>query len=99
MDFVIELPRTRSGYDSLWVIMDRLTKVAHFVPVKMTYTKPQLVELYVSRVVYFFGVPMRIVSERETQFISKFWKRLHDSMDTHLNFSFLYHPQTNAQTE
>jgi hypothetical protein len=76
MDFVMGLPRTQSGYDSLWIIVDRLTKVAHFRPVKMAYTGLQLAKLYMSKIVYFYGVPMRIVSDRETQFISKFWERL-----------------------
>jgi hypothetical protein len=71
-DFVVGLPRTLSGYDSLWVIVDRLTKVPHFIPVKMTYIGPQLAELYSSRVVYLHGVPKRIVSARGTQFDLKF---------------------------
>jgi hypothetical protein len=78
MDFVMGLPSTQSRYKSLWVIVDRLTKVAHFIPIKMTYTGPQLAELYSSRIVYFHGVPRRIVSDRETQVILKFWKWLHE---------------------
>jgi hypothetical protein len=77
--------------------VDRLTKVAHFIPVKMIYTGPQLAELYMSRIVYLHGVPKRIVSTRGTQFISKFWERLHETMNTHLNFSSAYHPQTDRQ--
>jgi hypothetical protein len=71
----MRLLRTQSGYDSLWVIVDRLAKVAHFIPIKTTYTGLQLAELYMPRIVYFYGVPMRIVSDRETQLISKFWER------------------------
>jgi hypothetical protein len=63
----VGLPRTRSGYDSIWVIVDRLTKVAHFVPVNTTYSGPQLVELYMSRIVCLHGVPRKIVSDRGTQ--------------------------------
>jgi hypothetical protein len=99
MDFIVRLPRTQSRYDSLWVIMDRLIKVANFIPVKMTYTRTQLAELYSSRIVCFHGVPMRIVSDRETQFILKFQERLHETLDTHLNFSSAYYPQTDGQTE
>jgi hypothetical protein len=66
MDFIVELPRTQSGYDSIWVVMDRLTKVAHFIPVKITYSGPQLAELYMSRIVCLHGVPKKIVSDRET---------------------------------
>jgi hypothetical protein len=97
MDFVMGLPRTHSGYDALWVIVDRLTKVVHFKHVKMTYTRPQLVELYMPRIVCFHGVPMRIVSDRETQVISKFWDGLPETMDIRLNFSSTYHPQTDGQ--
>jgi IS30 family transposase len=87
---------TRDGYDSIWVIVDRLTKVAHFIPVKTTYSGA---DLYISRIVCLHGVPKKIVLDRGTQFTSRFWKRLHESMDTKLNFSSTYHPQTDGQTE
>jgi transposase InsO family protein len=93
------LPRTQSGYDSIWVIMDRLTKVAHFIPVKTTYSGLQLAELYMSRIVCLLGVAKKIVSDRGTQFTLKFWERLHKTLDTQLLFSFFYHPQTDGQTE
>jgi hypothetical protein len=99
MDFIMILPRTQSGYDSIWVIMDRLTKVAYFIPVKTAYSGPQLVELYMSRIVCFNGVPKKIVSDRGTQFTLKFWQRLHETLDTQLRFSSAYHPQTDGQTE
>jgi hypothetical protein len=99
MDFIVGLPRTQSGYDSIWVIVDRLTKVAHVIPVKTTYSRPQLVEMYMSRIVCLHGVPKKIVSDRGTQFTSKFWKRLHETLDTQLRFSSAYHPQTDGQTE
>jgi hypothetical protein len=66
MDFIVELLRTQSGYDSIWVVVDRLTKVAHFIPVKTTYSGPQLAELYMSRIVLLHGVPKKIVSNRGT---------------------------------
>jgi hypothetical protein len=99
MDFIVGLPRTQDGYDSIWVIMDRLTKVAHFIPVKTTYTGAKLAELYMSRIVCLHGVPKKIVSDRGTQFTSRFWGKLHESLDTKLNFSSAYHPQTDGQTE
>jgi hypothetical protein len=74
MDFIVGLPRTRDGYDSIWVIVDRLTKVAHFIPVKTTYLGAQLAELYMSRIVCLHGVPKKILSDRGTQFTSHFWK-------------------------
>jgi hypothetical protein len=76
----------------LLILIDQLTKVAHFIPVKTMYTRPQLAELYISRIVCLHGVPKKLVSDRGTQFASKFWERLHESMDTKLNFSLAYHP-------
>jgi hypothetical protein len=82
------LPRTQSGYDSIWVIEDRLTKVAHFILVKTTYSGPQLAELYMSRIVCQHGVPKKIVSDRGTQFTLRFWERLHEALDTPIAFQF-----------
>jgi hypothetical protein len=98
-DFIVGLPRTQSSYDSIWVIMDRLTKVAHFILIKTTYSGPQLAELYMSRIVCLHGVPKKIVSDRGTQFTLMFWERLHEPLDTQLRFSSAYHPQTDGQTE
>jgi hypothetical protein len=89
MDFIVSLLRTQSGYDSIWVIVDRLTKVAHFIPVNTTHSVPQLAELYMSRIVCLHGVPKKIVSNRGTQFTSKFWERLHETLVTQLHFSLL----------
>jgi transposase InsO family protein len=99
MDFIVGLPHTQAGYDSIWVIVDRLTKIAHFIPVKTTYLGAKLAELYISRIVCLHGVPKKIVSDRGSQFTSQFWEKLHESMDTKLNFSSAYHPQTDGQTE
>jgi hypothetical protein len=96
MDFIMDLLRTQSGYDSIWIIGDRLTKVAHFIPVKNTYSRPQLAELYISRIVCLHGVLKKIMSDRGTQFTSMFWERLHETMDTQLRFSFSYHPRTDG---
>jgi hypothetical protein len=79
--------------------VDRLTKVAHFVPIKTNYSEPQLVELYMSRIVYLHGVPKKIVFDRGTRFTLKFWERLHETLDTQFRFSSTYHPQTDGQTE
>jgi hypothetical protein len=99
MDFIVGLPRTCDGYDSIWVIVDRLIKVADFILVKTTYTRARLAELYISRIVCLHGVPKKIVSDRGTQFTSRFCEKLHESMDTKLHFSSVYHPQTDGQTE
>ncbi|WVZ89243.1 hypothetical protein U9M48_035669 [Paspalum notatum var. saurae] len=99
MDFIVGLPRTQKGYNSIWVVVDRLTKVAHFIPVNTTYSGAKLAELYISRIVYLHGVPKRIISDRGSQFTSRFWEQLHNSLDTKLRFSTAYHPQTDGQTE
>jgi transposase InsO family protein len=99
MDFIMGLSRTQSNYDSIWVTVDQLTKVAHFIPIKTTYSVPQLIELYMSRIVCLHGALKKIVSNRGTQITSKFWERLHETLDTQLRFSSAYHPQTDGQTE
>jgi IS30 family transposase len=99
MDFIVGLPRTCDGYDSIWFIVDRLTKIAHFIPVRTTYAGAKLAELYMSRIVCLHGVPKKIVSDRGTYFTSRLWEKLHESLDTKLNFSSAYHPQTDGQTE
>jgi hypothetical protein len=92
MDFIVGLPRTQGQYDSIWVDMDRLTMVAHFILIKTTYSGAKLAELYMSHVVCLHGVPKKFVSNRGSQFTSKFWEKLDQSMDTKLNFSSTYHP-------
>jgi transposase InsO family protein len=99
MDFIVGLPCTLVGYDSICVIVDRLTKVAHFILVKTTYSGAKLAELYMSRIVCLHGVPKKIGSDRGSQFTSRFWEKFHESIDTKLNFSSAYHPQTDGQTE
>jgi hypothetical protein len=69
-------------------------KVAHFIPVKTTYKGAKLAELYIARIVCLHGVPKKMESDRGTQFTSRFWEKLHEAMDTRLNFSSAYHPQT-----
>jgi hypothetical protein len=99
LDFVNGLPKTQKENDSIWVIMDRLIKVAHFIPVRTKYSGDKLAQLYVNNIVKLHGVPSKIVFDRGTQFTSKFWKRLHEAMGTKLDFSSAYHPQTDGQTE
>jgi transposase InsO family protein len=81
------------------VIVDQLTKVAHSIPIKTTYSGPQLAELYMSRIVYLHVVSKKIVSDRGTHFTSKFREILHETLDTQLRFSSAYHPQTDGQTK
>jgi hypothetical protein len=99
MDFVIGLPRTQKGNDSIWFIIDRLTKVSHFIPVKTTFEGATLARLYLKEIVRLHGIPRRIVSDRGTQFTLKFWLSLQQAMGTKLDFIIAYHPQSDGQTE
>nr|GFA19603.1 DNA/RNA polymerases superfamily protein [Tanacetum cinerariifolium] len=93
------LPRTLSGYDSIWVIVDRLTKSAHFLPVKTTNSMEKLTQLYLKEVVYRHGVPISIISDRDSKFTSRFWRSLQEALGTRLDMSTAYHPETNGQSE
>ncbi|WVZ84402.1 hypothetical protein U9M48_031439, partial [Paspalum notatum var. saurae] len=99
MDFIVGLPRTSKGYDSIWVIIDRFTKSAHFIPVKTTYQTKQYAELYISRIVSLHGVPLTITSDRGSLFVSRFWEQLQTALGTKLIRSSAYHPQTSGQVE
>ncbi|KAA3465767.1 reverse transcriptase [Gossypium australe] len=85
--------------DSIWVIVDRLTKSAHFIPVRVDYTLQRLAKLYVAEVVRLHGVPISIISDRDPRFTSRFWKALHQAIGTRLDFSTAFHPQTDGQSE
>ncbi|CAH1412385.1 unnamed protein product [Lactuca virosa] len=95
MDFITKLPRTARGVESIWVIVDRLTKSAHFIPIQESISA----EIYVREVVTHHGVPVSVVSDRDVRFTSRFWKRFHDEMGTRLHFSTAFHPQTDVQSE
>ncbi|KAL0554261.1 hypothetical protein IC582_008178 [Cucumis melo] len=99
MDFITGLPRTLRGFTVIWVVVDKLTKSAHFVPGKSTYTASKWAQLYMSEIVRLHGVPVSIVSDRDARFTSKFWKGLQTAMGTRLDFSTAFHPQTDGQTE
>ena len=99
MDFVTGLPRTQRGHDAIWVIVDRLTKSAHFIATNNTYSLERYAQLYVDEIVRLHGVPVSIVSERDPCFTSRFWPKLQDAMGTRLHFSTAFHPQTDGQSE
>ena len=99
MDFVSGLLKTMKGHDSIWVIVDRMTKSAHFLPIKTTYTVDKLAEVYIQEIVRLHGVPVSIVSDRDSRFTSTFWKRLQEGIGTRLKFSTAMHPQTDGQAE
>ena len=99
MDFIVGLPKTAKGYDSIWVVVDRFTKSAHFIPVKTGYKSHQYAELYIARIVSLHGIPNTIISDRGSQFVARFWEQLHAALGTQLIRSSAYHPQTDGQTE
>nr|GFB53635.1 putative reverse transcriptase domain-containing protein [Tanacetum cinerariifolium] len=99
MDFVTGLSRTPSGYDSIWVIVDRLTKSAHFLPKKKTDSIEKLAELYLKEIVCKNGVPMSVISDRDSLFTSRFWVSLQKALRTQLDLSTGYHPETDGQSE
>ena len=99
MDFVTALPRTKLGFDMVWVIVDGLVKTAHFIPLKTGCTLDKMARLYVQEIVRLHGVPRTIVSDRDPRFVSRFWKSLHEALGTKLNFSTAFHPQTDGQSE
>ena len=99
MDFITGFPKSNRGHDAIWVVVDRLTKVVHVIPVCTTHRSDQLADIYMSRIVSLHGVPKAIVSDRGTQLTSRFWKKLHEELGTKLLFSTSCHPQTDGQTE
>jgi hypothetical protein len=99
MDFIVGLPLTSRKKDSIWVLVDRLTKTAHFIAAHTTYLVQQYAELYMDHIVRLHGIPKTIISDRGTQFVSRFWEQLHECLGTKLIRSSSYHPQTDGQTE
>ncbi|KAK2436721.1 hypothetical protein QL285_021693 [Trifolium repens] len=99
MDFITGLPKTRRKHDSIWVIVDRLTKSAHFLSVRITDTAEKLTDIYVAEIVRLHGIPSSIVSDRDPKFTSHYWGTLHEALGTKLRLSSAYHPQTDGQTE
>ena len=87
MDFITKLPRTSKGHDSIWVIVDRLTKSSHFLPIREDYKVEKLARIYMDEIVRLHGVPLRIISDRDGRFLSRFWQSLQESMGTRLNLS------------
>jgi hypothetical protein len=92
MDFIVDLPKTSKGFDSIWVIVDRLTKLDHFLLIKIDLPPLAYAKIYIAHILSLHGVPKTIVSDRGPQFISKFWEQLHKSLGTKLIHGSAYHP-------
>ena len=94
MDFVTGLPRSSRGHDAIWVIVDRLTKSAHFLPIRVNYSMDKLAQIYLQEIIRIHGVPETIVSDRDPRFQSRFWVNLSNALGTKLHPSTAAHPQT-----
>jgi transposase InsO family protein len=99
MDFIVGFPNTSRHHDSIWVIVDRLTKTTHLLPVHTTHRAEKYAEIYIDQIVRLHGIPRTIVSDRGAPFVARFWEQLQESLGTHVIRSSAYHPQTDGQTE
>ncbi len=99
MDFITGLPKVAGNFDSIFVVVDKLTKVAHLIPTRTTASTTDIAQLFVREIVRLHGVPARIISDRDVKFTSNFWKAMFQSLGTLLNLSSAYHPETDGQTE
>ncbi|GJV67054.1 putative reverse transcriptase domain-containing protein [Tanacetum coccineum] len=99
MDFIIKLPKTSNRHDTIWVIVDHLTKSAHFIPTWETNSMETLTRLYIKEIVSRHGVPISIISDCDSHFTSRFWQSLKSALGTQLDMSTAYHPETDGQSE
>ncbi|GJV42313.1 hypothetical protein Tco_1420753 [Tanacetum coccineum] len=99
MDFITKLPKTAAGFDSIWVIVDRLTKSAHFLPMRKTDSTEKLTRLYMKDIVARHGIPVSFISDRDSHFTLRVWQSLHKALGTQLDLSTAYHPQTDGQSK
>ena len=96
---MVGLPVTGRKHDSVWVVVDRLTKSAHFLPVRTNYSLDKLAKLYIKEIVWLYGIPVSIISDKDPRFTSRFWGQLQVALGTRLNFSTTFHHQTDGQSE
>ncbi|CAN6458921.1 unnamed protein product [Victoria cruziana] len=99
MDFVMGLPRTRQKHDAIWVVVDKLSKYAHFLAICANMPLESLAELYISEIVRLYGIPRTIVSDRDPRFTSRFWKAFQNALGTQLKMNSAFHPHTDGQSE
>nr|GEX12340.1 reverse transcriptase domain-containing protein [Tanacetum cinerariifolium] len=99
MDFVTKLPKTSNGHDTIWVIVDRLTKSTHFIPTRETDNMETRTRLYIKEIVSRHGVPISIILDRDSHFTSRFWKSLQNALGTQLDMSMAYHPKIDRQSK
>ncbi|GJV26930.1 putative reverse transcriptase domain-containing protein [Tanacetum coccineum] len=99
MDFITKLPRSSQGFDTIWVIVDRLTKSAHFLPIRENDPLDKLARLYLNRIVARHGIPASIICDRDGRFTSNFWRSFQKALGTDISMSTAYHPETDGQSE
>lgn len=99
MDFVVGFPLTPHRHNAILVVVDKLTKSAHFIPVRDTYDVIDVACVFVSEVIHFHGIPKKIISDRDSRFTSRFWTSLQSTLGTQLNLSRAYHPETDGKIE
>ncbi|GJU69671.1 putative reverse transcriptase domain-containing protein [Tanacetum coccineum] len=99
MDFITKLPKSSQGFDTIWVIVDRLTKSAHFLPIRENDPLDKLARLYLNRIVARHGIPVSIICDRDGRFTSNFWRSFQKALGTDLSMSTAYHPETDGQSE
>jgi hypothetical protein len=99
MDFITKLPRTSKQYDAIMVVVDKLNKVSHFIPMKVTHKATNVVDIYMREVTCLHDIPKTIVSDKDPKFTSKFWKGLFKGFETNMKFNTTYHPESNGKTE
>jgi hypothetical protein len=99
MDFIVGLPKTQAGFDSILVVVDWLTKIAHFIPTVATVTASGVAALFMRNIFKFHGMPSEIINDRDCKFVSEFWTTLFKMCGTKIKLSTAYHPETDGQTE
>ncbi|GJU20112.1 putative reverse transcriptase domain-containing protein, partial [Tanacetum coccineum] len=99
MDFITKLPKTSNRHDTIWVIFDRLTKSAHFIPTRETDSMETLTRLYIKEKVSWHRVPISIILDRDSHFTSRFWQSLQSALGTQLDMSMTYHPETDGKVK
>ncbi|GKD72273.1 putative reverse transcriptase domain-containing protein [Tanacetum coccineum] len=99
MDFITKLPKSSQGLDTIWVIVDRLTKSAHSFPIRENDPLDKLARLYLNRIVTRYGIPVSVICDRDGKFTSNFWRSFQKALGTELSMSIAYHPQTDGQRE
>ncbi|GKD15027.1 reverse transcriptase domain-containing protein [Tanacetum coccineum] len=99
MDFITKLPKTSSGHDTIWVIVDRLAKSAHFIPTRATDSMETLTRFYIKEIVSWHGVLISLISDRDSHFTSRFWQSMQSALGTQIDMSTTYHPETDGQSE